>query len=202
MPRLIKYQNKYDDLYKAQEAEFEGKNVDFFSCYENNLDYCTNCETTFKSTFLNLLSKIDINPNFNFMDCGSGLGFPMYLASDKFNKVYGIEIISEIAQIARNNLENMQVKNFQIITSDIRNIDEDILNSINVFYLFNPFINSIIDEFIVKVVNSILKCDREVWIIYANAVCVVNFSKYNDILPLKYLIDDFKKVAYFHHECR
>ena len=56
---LIKYKHNSDKLYKLQAAEFENKDVDFFSCYKNKYKDCVDCESTFKSTFLNLLSKIN-----------------------------------------------------------------------------------------------------------------------------------------------
>ena len=59
---LLKYKHTADRLYREFEQQYMDKCVDIFSCYKNNSKNCTNCETTFEKTFLNILSKIDIKP--------------------------------------------------------------------------------------------------------------------------------------------
>lgn len=198
---LVKYKHNADIFYKEFEKQFEDKGVDFFSCYENGNKNCINCETTFEQTFLNALSKININPEWNFMDCGCGLGFPMYLASSRFKKVFGVEIIPEIAQKAENNLKIMGVKNYEIINSDIRNIKANILKQINVFYLFNPFIDNIFEEFIQNISESMVQGKhKNTWFIYVNAICEDAMKKYSDILPLEFSIQDFRKINFYRYK--
>ena len=201
MENLIKYKHKSDELYKKFELEYKENGVDFFSCYRNGKKDCLDCETTFEYTFLNILSRLTINSEWNFMDCGCGLGFPMYLASRKFKKVYGIEMISQIAEKAQNNLKKMNVQNFEIINSDMRQIDEETLRTINVFYLFNPCVNDVFEQFISRIVNS-LRCgkEREIWLIYANAVCEDIMDNFSDFLPLAFSINDFRKINFYHHK--
>lgn len=196
---LIQYAHKADTLYQEQAKEFAAYDVDFFSCYENNLIDSINCETTFKKTFLNVLQQIPINPDWNFMDCGSGLGFPCYLASPFFNTVTGIEVMPELAEISRRNLTKLNIKNFQIINENVDNIYIYILNSINVFYLFNPFINATFKNFVNKVIRSIQEVEREVWFIYVNATQEKYLCDFSDILKLEKSIDDFRKINYYHH---
>ena len=134
------------------------------------------------------------------MDCGCGLGFPMYLASKKFKKVIGVEMIPEISAKAVNNLKMMNVKNFEIINSDIRKVDDNILNQINVFYMFNPFVDCVFEEFIQKIANLISKKEKShpVWIIYVNATCENTMKKYSDIIPLAFSVQDFRKINFYH----
>lgn len=196
---LVNYKHSADDFYKKFADEYNNYNVDFFSCYENNNENCVNCETTFETTFLNTLSKITISPNWNFMDCGCGLGFPMYLASSRFSKVYGVELLRELASKASNNLSEMGVKNFEIINSDIRSVDQSVLKQINVFYLFNPFTGCIFEEFInnlIHAISSSLKKD-DVWLIYVNATCEHIIKKYSNVFPLVFSIEDFRKINFY-----
>ncbi len=197
---LIKYKHNADSLYRNQEEEFAAYNVDFFSCYENHREDCINCETTFKDTFINILAKIDINQDWTFMDCGSGLGLPLYLASHYFRKVYGVEVMSEVAEISKDNLNKLHVTNYEIISSDITKIDDALLDAVNVFYLFNPFINAIFEKFLFNVSESIKRCNREVWLVYVNAVHADILSKNKDILPLSFSIDDFRQINFYHHK--
>ncbi len=197
---LIKYNNNSFDLYLKQAKEYENLGIDFFSCYKNEIEDCINCESTFKETFLNLLSMIQIKPEWNFMDCGSGLGLPIYLASSYFKKVYGVEIIEEIANISIKNLNILKVENFEVICSDINKIDDNILDTINVFYLFNPFINKIFEKFIVKIVNSIKRADRDVIIIYVNTIQENFLDKYIGNLFTIKSINDFRKINFYSHK--
>ena len=183
-----------------QAKEYENLGIDFFSCYKNEIEDCINCESTFQETFLKLLSMIKIKPEWNFMDCGSGLGLPLYLASSYFKKVYGVEIIEEIANISIKNLNILKVENFEVVCSDINKIDDNILDTINVFYLFNPFINVIFKNFILKIINSIKRNDRDVIIIYVNATQENLIEKYqNDLFTIK-SINDFRKINFYSHE--
>lgn len=197
---LIKYNHNSIDIYLKQAKEYENLGIDFFSCYKNEIEDCINCESTFQETFLKLLSMIKIKPEWNFMDCGSGLGLPLYLASSYFKKVYGVEIIEEIANISIKNLNILKVENFEVVCSDINKIDDNILDTINVFYLFNPFINVIFKNFILKIINSIKRNDRDVIIIYVNATQENLIEKYqNDLFTIK-SINDFRKINFYSHE--
>lgn len=197
---LIKYNHNSIDIYLKQAKEYENLGIDFFSCYKNEIEDCINCESSFQETFLKLLSMIKIKPEWNFMDCGSGLGLPLYLASSYFKKVYGVEIIEEIANISIKNLNILKVENFEVVCSDINKIDDNILDTINVFYLFNPFINVIFKNFILKIINSIKRNDRDVIIIYVNATQENLIEKYqNDLFTIK-SINDFRKINFYSHE--
>lgn len=200
MTKLVKFKHSADKFYKKFELEYKDRGIDFFSCYENNQKNCVNCETIFKSTFNMIMSKIDINPEWTFMDCGCGLGYPLYLASDKFKKVYGVEIMTEIADIANSNLKKLKIENFEIINSDIRLVDKEIIKEIDVFYLFNPFRDDILVQFTDKLADIIATNKKEVWVIYAYAVHEDLMKKYSDILPLEISIEDFGKINFYHHK--
>lgn len=204
MMRLIKFKHNADEQYKIQAEEFKDKNIDFYTCYRNLHQDCVDCESTFKVTFSSILSNIKIDPTWNFMDCGSGLGIPLYVASNYFNKVYGVEILSELVDICNKNLKILNINNYELINNDINSININILDSINVFYLYNPFQNDIFKKFISNVVESIKRCEREVWLIYLNTIHedLFNDELIKKILPLDFSVNDFQKINYYHHNIK
>ena len=191
---------KYENLYEEQSREFSKYGVDFYSTYKNGIEDCTDCEIIFRSSFMDIISKLDIDKSWNFLDCGCGLGLTLYLSHELFNKVYGIEILEKVAEIANSNLQKMKVENYEVVNEDIRKISEDLIDRINVFYLFNPFVGEVFDVFLKNLEASILRKDREVYVIYANCICEDKFVKYENILPLETSVDDFKKINYYHHK--
>lgn len=199
----IEFCVKYKQYTEEEETFYKEHNVDFFSCYNiveiTKDDECTHHEPILKDSFNEIINKIQLNPDWAFLDCGCGLGHPMYLAHTLFKKVYGVEIVKEIAETANKNLRNLGVQNFNVINNDIRQTPSDVMDEINVFFLFNPFLGGIFDEFMGKVKDSILRKDREVWVIYVNDICGDIMEKYNDIIPLEFELKGFKTTKYYHH---
>lgn len=91
--------------------------------------------------------------------------------------------MTEVAKICNKNLQKMNVKNGRILNKDIREIYKEILDKINVFYLFNPFLNYKFLGFIT----------------YVNAACENKFLKYQNILALTKMLEDFTKINYYCH---
>lgn len=195
---LKKYMHNHQHLYDEQSKKYSGLGVDLFSCYENTRMNCVNCESSFESTFLDAMSKININPAWTFMDCGSGLGVPIFLASNKFLKLYGVENDKFIAEKSIHNLDILKVKNAEIIISDIRHVNVEILNSVNVFYLFNPFTANIFEEFVGALESSLRKYQREVWVIYLNPTCEDCFKKVGNVLSLEFSVKGAIDINYYH----
>lgn len=195
---LRKYNHKANILYEKERLDFSS-DIDFFSCYENFQTDCNNCESTFKSTFFKLLAQIQIHKSWNFMDCGCGLGLPLFLASSSFYHVYGVEILQDVSLIAKQNLDRLNVSNYTIINSDINSVSDEIVNKINVFYLFNPFLNTIFSKFIQKIANSVANADREIWIIYVNATQEDKMNIYASLFNKEIVLNDFRKIIFYHH---
>jgi cyclopropane fatty-acyl-phospholipid synthase-like methyltransferase len=197
--RLIQFIPKYNEAYEDQKKRLNNSKLNFFNCYKSVRKDCIDCESTLKETFDLIFSKLKLRNTLTFLDCGCGLGHVLYLASRLFENVYGVEYNKKIVSICRNNLAVLNVNNVEIINCDILEMDNSILDKINVFYLFNPFIGRVFSGFIRNIVKSVQQNNREVWMIYLNAICEDIMLKYSDVLPLT---DSFlcrKKINIYHH---
>lgn len=201
-----KYKTRFFELYKSEELLFKKKydigidDIDFFSSYENSRTENNNCESIFPSTFERILELSDCkNRDLVFMDCGSGLGLPVFIASHFFKYAYGVEVISYIAEKSKDNLKKLKVKNAKIISSDIQDISLEVVNSVNVFFLFNPFTSNIFSNFLKLVRNSLREKEREIIIIYANSCEYKLFNTYKSDFVLEKEISDFRPIKIYHH---
>lgn len=68
------------------------------------------------------LENMEYNSSYNFMDVGSGVGYILYLASLKFDKVLGVEIHPQLAEMSKDNLDKLNVKNYQVINSNVAEV--------------------------------------------------------------------------------
>ncbi|HLP17998.1 MAG TPA: class I SAM-dependent methyltransferase, partial [Bacteroidota bacterium] len=108
-----------------------------------------------------------------FVDLGCGKGKVLLIASEfPFDEVRGIDFSERLCEIARENFLHYRMKgntrsNVVIIHSDVLNYsiedDED------VFYLFNPFDDYILQHVVDGIAESIRRRKRKIWIIYRNA---------------------------------
>lgn len=106
-----------------------------------------------------------------FVDLGSGKGRTLLIASDYLDNLKGVEFSEELCDIARKNIivyGNKTGKNLQdkvsVFCTDVTKYiisDED-----NIFYLYNPFNETVLSKFISNLEISISKAPRKVWIIY------------------------------------
>lgn len=127
---------------------------------------------------------LQIDKTWALLDAGCGTGYVLYKLNEQFKCVYGYELNSECCDIARRNLKSAGVKNFEIFNKNINDIDIDFLTNINVFYMYNPFLGTTFKNFIMKIVKSIEKKDRPVYIVYANSVYRNTVLRYNKIFNL------------------
>jgi hypothetical protein len=158
--------------------------------------------TTPRNVFFDIFDKLSCNSEWVFLDCGCGLGHAMYLASFFFNVIYGIEIITEIAQICEKNLQLTMPfdKKYEVLNCDLLKPNFSVLNKTNVFYVSSPFIGEKFDNFMQIIKESIITNEREVWIVYFYAYCEDIMKKYSDILPLEMSFLSIGKVNYYHHQ--
>jgi predicted RNA methylase len=197
---LIRFEPKYNDVYEDQKNKLNNPQVDFFNCYKSFKEDCIDCESTLRETFDEIFARLELKKEMVFLDCGSGLGHTLYLSSSIFESVYGVEYNTAIVDICKNNLNLLHVSNATVINCDILNLEIGILDKVNVFYMFNPFIGKVFENFTKNIVKSITRNNREVWIIYLNAVCEDILQNYDDILPLFSTFYYRKKINIYHHE--
>jgi hypothetical protein len=193
-------------MLSEHEKYYKGLGVDFSCTYKSmdrKLEWCE--PTTPREVFYEIFSKIECHSDWVFFDCGCGLGHAMYLASTLFSRVYGVEHIPEIANICKNNLNLLisKEKDYKIFNCDMFELDISIFDEVNVFYISSPFNdNTTFEKLIAIINNSILKSDREAWIIYFYPYCEKIMEKYAEVLPLCLTLQTIGKVNYYHHRQR
>ena len=122
-----------------------------------------------------------------FLDVGSGKGIILLLATEfYFSKIYGIEINENLFRISMNNLENLNDNRVKIINSDVFNLNKNIFDSIDIFYIFNPFNFDDMDKFVAKLVESYHRKKRCIDIIYTCSQYDIIFKKYHEIMEKKH----------------
>ena len=117
--------------------------------------------------FLRSLSIKDTDAVIDF-GCGKGSAL-LTLANYPFRLVDGIELSPELAQVARENLTRMGVKNVRVFTCDAAEFRD--LDLYTFVYMFNPFPDSVMRHVMQNLVDSLVRKPRRLMIIYLNPVC-------------------------------
>jgi predicted RNA methylase len=139
------------------------------STFNDNVECCPTSYHVLKKIF-NRLNLNDENGNI-LVDYGCGKGRVVCFAAQyNFDAIYGIEISKHWSDIAKQNVENLKVKNKRRI--EIRN--EDAVQFENddatIYYFFNPFGEKTFKAVLDQIHKSILKNQRAIKIIYYNTV--------------------------------
>lgn len=104
--------------------------------------------------------------------CGKGRVFNWLLSCGYRNRMVGVELTPEIANLCRNRLRSF--KNLEIITGDVAaNIPDDG----TLFYLYNPFRERMMAAFTDSLKNSYLRNKRDIAIIYSNCWLLSMFEQ-------------------------
>ena len=131
-----------------------------------------------------------------FADIGCGDGFVLQLVAPLFSRLIGVEYDKRIAEICR----RKNISNTEIINCDATQVSNEVLDKVEVFYLYNPFHGKTFDNFISIINDSIARCPRKCLFIYANPVCrelsdkLVGFILTQEIQTE----GDFKILFYVH----
>ena len=204
--RLIKVtpDSEYNKLMLSEhELYYKNSDVNFYSNYKAvdiNLEWKE--PTTPRKTFEEIIARIPINKSWVFLDCGCGLGHVIYLASSYFGKVYGVECIPEIAEIARQNLIKLLPNNnsYKIFSCDMFELEKTVIDETNVFYISSPFTDEHEFNNLIKIIiGSLQNREREIWILYFYPYCERVMKKYSGIFPLVDTLETIGKVNYYHH---
>jgi len=143
--------------------------------------------------FKNLLSELRLPEGSVFVDFGSGKGRILLVASNyNFKRVVGVEISSQLCEIARNNLEIYEKKlkrplHVEVVESNV--LQYNMRDDETVFYFFRPFDSLIMEKIIEKIINSLKENPRKVWLI-------INSSIYNDLFERKQIFQRSIDFAY------
>lgn len=121
-----------------------------------------------------------------FLDVGSGKGLILFLtAKFNFSKIYGVEINADLFRISTKNLSDFKDDRLEVINADIFDLNQNLFDSIDIFYLFNPFSFNDMDKFVATLVESFYRNKRCVDIIYTSSQHDVIFKKYHEIREVK-----------------
>ena len=159
----------FDIKYGTDTMRFvELENLDVKSSFRiNGNDYISSRSKHLQKIFkMGIFSKDD-----TFIDLGSGKGKTLLIASEYFKKVKGIEFSEELCKIAKRNIMIYSKKKrkqlcdkIQVIYADVA--DYNINDEENVFFMYNPFDETVLKKFLKNIEVSINQTPRTVWIIY------------------------------------
>ena len=124
--------------------------------------------------FYKLFRSLNLPKDAGFVDFGSGKGRTLIMAMEVgFERVVGVEFSPELCEIARRNVavylaKRDSVPDVVVIECDV--VDYDISPSDQIFYLANPFDDTVLHKMWTNICNSIKASPRNMWIIYHNPV--------------------------------
>lgn len=160
-------------------------------------------------TDVELESKLALIPNKKnkvLLDAGCGAGYILHYCSGVFEKVIGIEFIPELANLAKEYLTKIQKYGkrgkWSVLQSDVRHVPDDIIDCVDVFFLYNPFSGQVMESFVDKIIASIDRKDRDVYVIYVNNVCRDMFIKHKDVFCSRAIWYDtvyWESEMFVHH---
>ena len=127
-------------------------------------------EGTKKFELNRMLNMIDISNDSVAIDFGSGKGRAIScLALDSsIKKVYGVELSEQLVKISKENLRRLKVNNYEVLHVDARDIPDDILDEVNLIYLYNPFPKVVMSDVFKKIEESLVRLPRMMMVIYFN----------------------------------
>jgi SAM-dependent methyltransferase len=140
-------------------------------------------------SFRALMEEMDFPPGSVFVDIGSGKGKTLLLASEYgFKRVVGVEFAGELNEQAKRNWAiyrkgRATSPDFEVVTVDAAKYE--IKDDENVFYLFNPFDDVVMNKFIQNIETSLARQPRNIWIIYQNPVNQDVFERHDAYRLLK-----------------
>jgi SAM-dependent methyltransferase len=140
----------------------------------DNRSHSAKYSATKARPFLQILNRLQLPRDCNFVDVGSGKGRVLLIASRYgFRKVVGVEFSGELCAVARKNAELFfrKVKpqsSIEVIEADAttyRFHPED-----RVLFMFNPFDAFIMEKVLENIRRSLVEHPRRIWLIYNTPV--------------------------------
>lgn len=124
------------------------------------------------NTFIDkIIPYIKDKTNKVFADIGCGDGCVLSTMHGFFDRLIGVEYDQRIAKICKDNLARQKIKNVTVYQMGINQISDALIDSIDIFYLYNPFHGDTFANFIANVNKSVARKPREIMFIYANPIC-------------------------------
>jgi hypothetical protein len=108
---------------------------------------------------------LDIGPDDAIVDLGAGKGGALIeFASYPFGKIAGVELLPELAVIARKNFRKAKLERIDMLVGDAAEFTD--LDGYNYFYFYNPFPQPVMEQVMRNISASLLKAPRPSTLIY------------------------------------
>ena len=147
--------------------------------YENNNHY-QGASYYVLSILFNKIKKYSNDKS--FIDYGCGKGRVLIMAAlEGFDPIKGIDLAKELCEISLSNIDKVKTKigttTIDVIQADATNYNE--IDNIHIFFFFNPFGRSVMNQVIIQIEESKKRNPRTVYIIYVNPLYVDCFIHAN-----------------------
>jgi SAM-dependent methyltransferase len=138
-----------------------------------------------------LLCTLGLKQNDAIVDLGCGKGGALIsLADFPFSKITGVEISEELIEIAKINLNRLNINNVELVCCDAADFVD--LDEYNYIYLYNPFPCSVLSVVINNIKKSLARIPRKITIIYLNPVC-------HELIVRENLFSKVDEFSHCHH---
>jgi hypothetical protein len=114
-----------------------------------------------------IMNCFEITTGDNIFDYGSGKGgILIFFSKYNFGRIEGVELIPELNEIARKNIDKRKLKNLKTHNMDATKYED--IDSYNYFYFYNPFTGDTLKSVVEQIRQSLIRQKRKVTIIYQN----------------------------------
>ncbi len=164
------------------------KKVIYLNCLKNfkQLDYIGRMEDSnplFRGyegcyPIKKLLKMLNITSQDRVIDIGCGKGLFLYYASMfNFNTIDGIERSYSLTKVAKHNAKLLKDERIHIYHKDAREFDN--YKNYNYFFINNPFSAEIMENVMLKIIDSYALKKRKIIILYQFPFNIETFTKNN-----------------------
>jgi 16S rRNA G966 N2-methylase RsmD len=182
--------NLYEKAFRFLEILFEKmKGLDFSKVIPSSKlgfddSLVVKCSPSGGKYLINTFNSINVSKIDSILDIGCGKGSAIKsMTKFPFKEIVGLEISSQIAKVARKNFKLLKAKKVKIV--NINAINYLHYKDFNIFYIYNPFPESIM-RIVLKKIISQQKKKKIIKVIYNNPVCSKVFEDYKFILRKKF----------------
>lgn len=163
-------------LEKKEWGILEENGVDFITAVDSGRDHYSKYQIT-RPQHISFIKEFFLERGIEekdaIIDIGCGKGGMLYLFSKyNFGKIAGLEYSEELCSVCEKNMAYLGIS-AEIINQDASTYDN--YDDYNLFYLYNPFQQKIMNKFVANLNNSLKRNKRYVNIIYSNPVYINEF---------------------------